>query len=299
MDLLPELEWSLGAARETLKLVVSFDFPALERDYELVCLKHDNEYPLNLGRVVSSSGLDIPLEQYEEHFQERHMPQSTALHSVMLPDEKHYLVGPLARVNLCFDQLTPTARREAEACGVAWPSSNNFQSIVARAVDSEMRRAGVDHVWLDATGISAERLEERFPAILEGCREKGVDARVARIPVVPAAHYMCGGVITDLEGRTTVPGLYACGEVACTGVHGANRLASNSLPEALVFAERAAQSALRREVGRPQQVTPFAAGESKRPFESVSVRHDWLALRKLMWDDGRCDQHVGSQDQHG
>jgi len=94
-----------------------------------------HEYPMNEGRVVSTSGLDIPVEEYEQHFDERHMPQSTALHSVMLPEEKSYLVGPLARINLCFDQLTPTAKRAAERCGIAWPSRNNFQSIAARAVE--------------------------------------------------------------------------------------------------------------------------------------------------------------------
>jgi coenzyme F420-reducing hydrogenase alpha subunit len=90
---------------------------------------------MNEGRIVSTSGLDIAAEQYEQHFEERHMPQSTALHSVLLPKEMTYLVGPLARINLCFDQLAPTAKRAAEKCGIEWPSRNNFQSIVARAVE--------------------------------------------------------------------------------------------------------------------------------------------------------------------
>jgi coenzyme F420-reducing hydrogenase alpha subunit len=133
--LLPELEWGLQAAIETLDLVSTFEFPVLELDYECVSLKHPNEYPMNEGRIVSTSGLDIPVEEYEQHFEERHMPQSTALHSVMLPEAKSYLVGPLARMNLCFDQLSPTAKRAAEACGIAWPSRNNFQSIAARAIE--------------------------------------------------------------------------------------------------------------------------------------------------------------------
>jgi coenzyme F420-reducing hydrogenase alpha subunit len=133
--LLPDLEWGLQAAIETLELVSTFDFPDLEVDYECVSVKHPHEYPMNEGRVVSTSGLDIPVEEYENHFAERHMPQSTSLHSVMLPAEKSYLVGPLSRINLCFDQLAPTAKRMAEKCGIAWPSRNNFHSIAARAVE--------------------------------------------------------------------------------------------------------------------------------------------------------------------
>jgi sulfhydrogenase subunit alpha len=133
--MVPELEWGLQASIDTLDFVSKFDFPDLEVDYECVSLKNSEEYPMNDGRVVATSGLDIPVEEYEEHFQERHMPHSTALHSVMLPAEKPYLVGPLSRVNLCFDQLAPTAKRIAEKCGIAWPSRNNFQSIVARSIE--------------------------------------------------------------------------------------------------------------------------------------------------------------------
>lgn len=133
--LLPDLEWGLEASIDTLKLVSSFDFPEFNVPYECVSMKHSDEYPMNEGTIVSSSGLDIAIDEYEQHFQERHMPQSTALHSVMLPEEKPYLVGPLPRLNLCFDQLSPTAKREAEKCGIDWPSTNNFQSIVARAIE--------------------------------------------------------------------------------------------------------------------------------------------------------------------
>jgi coenzyme F420-reducing hydrogenase alpha subunit len=133
--LLPELEWALAAAIETLQLVAGFDFPAFDQPYDFVSLQHEDEYPLNEGRIVSSSGLDIAAEEYESHFEERHLSHSTALHSVMLPQATSYLVGPLARVNLCLEQLPPIARREAEACGIAWPSRNNFHSIVARGVE--------------------------------------------------------------------------------------------------------------------------------------------------------------------
>ena len=134
-ELLPDLRWGLQASLETFELVRSFSFPRLEMDYECVSVKHPNEYPMNEGRITSTSGLDIPVEDYESHFEERHMPQSTSLHSVMLPAEKPYLVGPLARLNLCFEQLSPTAKQAVESSGIVWPSRNNFQSIVARAVE--------------------------------------------------------------------------------------------------------------------------------------------------------------------
>ncbi len=133
--LLPDLEWGLRASIDTLKLVSGFDFPELEIDYEMVCIKSASEFPMNDGRVVSNAGLDIPVEEYENHFAERHVKHSNALHSVRLPGQTSYLVGPLARVNHCFDQLSPTAKRQAEACGVQWPSRNNFKSIVARAIE--------------------------------------------------------------------------------------------------------------------------------------------------------------------
>jgi coenzyme F420-reducing hydrogenase alpha subunit len=133
--LLPDLQWGLQAAIDTLHLVSSFDFPDLAIDYEMVCIKHPYEYPLNEGRVVSSGGLDIAMEDYETYFVEEHVKQSNALHSVILPGRSSFLVGPLPRVNLCFDRLMPTAKREAESCKVDWPCRNNFKSIVARAIE--------------------------------------------------------------------------------------------------------------------------------------------------------------------
>jgi L-aspartate oxidase len=116
------------------------------------------------------------------------------------------------------------------------------RDIVARAIDRELRETGDPHVLLDVSAIPRPTMESRFPGAVGGCLSRGVDIFGTGIPVVPAAHYLCGGVRTDEEGRTTLPGLYAAGEVACTGVHGANRLASNSLLEAVVFSHRAAQS---------------------------------------------------------
>lgn len=117
------------------------------------------------------------------------------------------------------------------------------RDIVARAIDRECREAGDPYVLLDLSALDRSDAERRFPDALDGCRRRGIDPFGPGIPVVPAAHYGCGGIVTDLEGRTSIPGLLAAGEVACTGVHGANRLASNSLPEALVFAHRAAEVA--------------------------------------------------------
>ncbi|TBO54423.1 L-aspartate oxidase, partial [Streptomyces kasugaensis] len=114
------------------------------------------------------------------------------------------------------------------------------RDIVAKAIMRRAHEQGVDHMYLDARHFGAEMWRNRFPTILAACRDHGIDPVTEPIPVAPAAHYASGGVRTDLYGRTTVPGLYACGEVACTGVHGANRLASNSLLEGLVFAERIA-----------------------------------------------------------
>lgn len=148
------------------------------------------------------------------------------------------------------------------------------RDIVARAVDWEMRENGEAHVWLDATGMPRGRLEERFPNILQGCVQRGIDPRNDPIPVVPAAHYMCGGVWTDRDGQTTLPGLYAVGECACTGVHGANRLASNSLLEAVVFAERAAARLL--------QELPFTTLETDVSAESSPPRLSSLPEEKLV-----------------
>ncbi|MEU6864828.1 L-aspartate oxidase [Streptomyces sp. NPDC046876] len=119
------------------------------------------------------------------------------------------------------------------------------RDIVAKGIMRRMQEQGAQHMYLDARHFGAEMWEQRFPTILAACRAHGIDPVTEPIPVAPAAHYASGGVRTDLHGRTTVPGLYACGEVACTGVHGANRLASNSLLEGLVFAERIAEDIVR------------------------------------------------------
>jgi len=134
-SLVPDLEWALAAALDLIAEVSRFDFPGLPRDYDGVCLRPDQGYPIDHGRIISSSGLDIGIADYESHFAERQVPWSTALHSVMLPAETPYLVGPLARVNLCHDLLPPQTRRALDACGIALPLRLSAQSIVARAIE--------------------------------------------------------------------------------------------------------------------------------------------------------------------
>jgi L-aspartate oxidase len=158
------------------------------------------------------------------------------------------------------------------------------RDVVARAIDSEMKRSGDDHVLLDVTHLDAGFLAERFPNIREHCRTAGIDLATEPIPVVPAAHYLCGGLLTDTFGRTTVPGLFALGETACTGLHGANRLASNSLLEGLVFPHRAGQASAA--VPRPEfgDVPDWHTGGAVPSDESVVVSQDWDELRRYMWN---------------
>jgi L-aspartate oxidase len=158
------------------------------------------------------------------------------------------------------------------------------RDIVARAIDAEMKRTGDDHVVLDMTHLPPAFLIERFPAIHARCLELGIDMRSRPIPVVPAAHYSCGGVAVDASGRTSVRNLYAVGEVSMTGLHGACRLASNSLLEAMVYAARAADDVRGVEVARPSQVSPWYAGEASAADEAVVVSQNWDEIRRLMWN---------------
>ncbi len=159
------------------------------------------------------------------------------------------------------------------------------RDVVARAIDHEMKRTGAECVFLDMTNEKASYLRERFPNIYETCLSFGIDMAVQPIPVVPAAHYMCGGVVVDGDGRTTVPGLWAIGEVTCSGLHGANRLASNSLLEGLVYGHRAALALddVRREV-RPLNVPEWDVGEAAPSDEAVVITQSWDELRRFMWN---------------
>jgi L-aspartate oxidase len=158
------------------------------------------------------------------------------------------------------------------------------RDIVARAIDFEMKKHGVDHVWLDARHLGEAFLKEHFPTIHARCLKLGIDIARQPIPVVPAAHYTCGGVVSDLEGRSDLPGLYAVGETTYTGLHGANRLASNSLLECVVLGRTCAHAI--RSVAADDQpaLPPWDESQVENADEQVVIAHNWDELRLLMWN---------------
>ncbi len=158
------------------------------------------------------------------------------------------------------------------------------RDIVARAIDFEMKKHGVDYVLLDATHLGEAFLKEHFPTIHARCLKLGIDIATQPIPVVPAAHYTCGGIVTDLHGRSDLPGLYAVGETTYTGLHGANRLASNSLLECVVLGRSCAQDILGRPAGGDAALPPWDESQVENADEQVVIAHNWDELRLLMWN---------------
>jgi L-aspartate oxidase len=157
------------------------------------------------------------------------------------------------------------------------------RDVVARAIDFEMKKRGLDCVYLDISHKPAAFLAEHFPNIMARCLELGIDITREPIPVVPAAHYTCGGIVTDLHARTSIAGLYAAGEATCSGLHGANRLASNSLLECLVFSEAAANDILAQHAVEQPQLPEWDASRVSDPDEEIVISHNWDELRRFMW----------------
>jgi L-aspartate oxidase len=203
------------------------------------------------------------------------------------PYAKSFLISEAVRGEGGLLKLPPAAG--AEAGRRFMPEHDEraelaSRDIVARSIDFEMKRLGLDFVHLDVRHLGEDFLQEHFPTILATCRGFGIDIAREPIPVVPAAHYTCGGVVTDVSGHTDLPGLYAVGEVACTGLHGANRLASNSLLECVVIGRAVASDILARKPPGFVAVPQWDDSRVRDSDEDVVIAHNWDELRRCMWN---------------
>lgn len=227
LALVPDLEWGLAAAIDLVAEVSRFDFPGVPHDYEGVCLRPAAGYPIDEGRIVSTSGLDIDADDYERHFVERQVPWSTALQSVMLPDSRPYLVGPLARVNLCHERLPPAARLAAESCGLDFPLRLSSQSIVARAIEivaacedalAIVRSSAADIApcrvpWEPRSGTACYATEAPR-GLLWHRYEIGGDGLIASAAIVPPTSQNQGMIEADLKAM--LPGVLDLDDAAAT-----------------------------------------------------------------------------------
>jgi L-aspartate oxidase len=208
------------------------------------------------------------------------------------PQERSFLLTEALRGEGAH--LTLPASGSGDAAGQRFMAAHDERGelaprdIVARAIDFEMKKHGVDHVWLDARPIVAEKgedfLRSHFPTVHARCLQLGIDIARQPIPVVPAAHYTCGGVVTDLDGRTDLPGLYAVGETTYTGLHGANRLASNSLLECVVLGRTCAARIQRTADAAPPALPAWDESKVEDADEQVVIAHNWDELRLVMWN---------------
>ena len=206
------------------------------------------------------------------------------------PQDRSFLITEAMRGEGAHLLLPAATTRDGQGYGERFMQRHDERGelaprdIVARAIDFEMKKHGVDHVWLDARHLGEAFLKEHFPTIHARCLKLGIDIARQPIPVVPAAHYTCGGVVTDLEGRCDLPGLFAVGETTYTGLHGANRLASNSLLECVVLGRTCAAAIGRAEPSGSTQPPAWDESQVENADEQVVISHNWDELRLLMWN---------------
>ncbi len=224
--LVPDLEWALVAAIDLVAEVSRFEFPGVSRDYDGACLRPAVGYPMDEGRIVSTSGLDIDVADYEQHFSERQVPWSTALQSVMLPEEKPYLVGPLARVNLGHDRLPPAARLAADTSGLGFPLRLSSQSIVARAIEIVAACEEALAIARDAAAIAPCRIDfvprggaachatEAPRGLLWHRYEIGDDGLITGAAIVPPTSQNQAMIEADLKAM--LPGVLGLDDAAAT-----------------------------------------------------------------------------------